>query len=99
MIDSVVPRRAAQSLIFCCSCQSSQSMLHRTLGQIAGATKSSGYAVFNYPVSPRKLEKPIGPYDKFPAKDMEPEVLKHFTSVELVGGDKSVPLWKAIGPK
>ena len=69
--------------------QSSAKMLDKTLGQIRNALKKNGYAVFNFPKSPRK-----GVQNASEAKAL---VEKHFASVEQLNKDSSAPLWKASG--
>ena len=69
--------------------QKSAKMLDKTLGQIRNALKKNGYAVFNFPKSPRKgVQK---------ASEAKALVEKHFGSVEQLNKDSGAPLWKASG--
>ncbi|KKL10308.1 hypothetical protein LCGC14_2557140, partial [marine sediment metagenome] len=65
----------------------SEAFLRKTLGDIKSATNSDGRAIFNYPVSPRKLN--------LSNDEMLGIIKEFFPSVERVGGTNQAPLWEA----
>lgn len=69
--------------------QSSEEMLRGTLSQIAGATKDTGFAIMNYPSSPRKAG--------LTPSQVENEIKIAFASVKRVGLTGSVA-WLASQP-
>lgn len=67
--------------------QSSIMMFLETLEQIYKAVKDDGEFVCNYPNSPRKMV--------FGASVVGAMIEKKFGNIEMVGGTKSAPIWKA----
>lgn len=64
-------------------------MLEETLRDIYRAIKEGGYAIFNYPQSPRKIGLP--PYEV-------EEIIYDITgeSPNIIAGSRSAPVWKVI---
>ncbi len=62
----------------------SESFLRQTLGEIRGSVKEGGRAVFNYPVSPRKL--------KLLNAEMEAIIKEFFPRITKVGGTNQAPI-------
>ena len=67
-------------------------MLKNTVQQIANAVKEGGYAIINFPISPRK-----GAFQGVAPKE-DVESLKHalmskFSDIELIGGNNSAPVF------
>jgi len=69
--------------------QSSIDMLERTIAQIASTVKPGGIIIGNLPASPRKFEE-------LTAAVLNEVLSRYFSSVERVGGTKSIPVLKAI---
>jgi hypothetical protein len=71
--------------------QSSMKMLKMTLGQVLSVLKPGGKFVANLPMSPRK-----GVMEQLKAAGLEQILMKHFQSINRVGGTKQAPLWEMI---
>ncbi len=66
--------------------QSSLKMLRETIEQVRSVMTTDSIFFANYPLSPRKAP--------FTVEEVEDILSKTFSSIEMVGGKTTAPLWK-----
>lgn len=73
--------------------QQSAPMIAATLGSISRVLKPGGFAVFNYPKTPRKAAG-SGKDGKLTGREFTDIVSKHFDNVERIQGSRDIPMLK-----